>query len=194
MPSDEQPDENPSAEKDEPVLPPELQHACDECEWIGPFEGSLRGHKIMAHGYRSQIEISCPQCPQCGKKFTTISNARVHIKRQSCSRSKSCNTRSIFYSTRPEQPRPKTVCAPVVSSTTPSVHGVVSHGRLAEIRQEAEESSRGESASLDFYFRARRANDQPGTATRGSRDSHELRRHCIEESRSLVNNSVSYGP
>ena len=33
-----------------------------------------------------------------------------------------------------------------------------------------------------------------GTATQGSRDSHELPRHCIEESRSLVNNSVSYGP
>ena len=67
--------------------------------------------------------------------------ARVHIKRQSCSRSKSCNTRSIFYSTLPEQPRPKYVCAPVVSSTAPIVYGAVSHGRPAEIRQETEESS-----------------------------------------------------
>ena len=108
--------------------------------------------------------------------------------------SKSCNTRSIFYSTRPEQPRPKSVCAPVVSSTASIVYGAISHGRPAEIRQEADESSRGDSVSLDFYFRARRANDQPGTATQGSRDSHELPRHCIEESRSLVNNSVSYGP
>ena len=68
MPSEEPPDENPSAEEDEPVLPPEIQHPCDECEWIGRSAGSLRGNKIMAHGYRSQIEISCPQCPQCGKK------------------------------------------------------------------------------------------------------------------------------
>ena len=130
--------------------------------------------RFMAHGYRSQIEISCPQCPQCGKKFATISNARVHIKRQSCSRSKSCNTRSIFHSTRPEQPRPKSVWAPVVSCTAPIVYGAISHERPAEIRQEAEESSRGDSVSLDFNFRERRANDQPGTATQGSRDSHEL--------------------
>ena len=145
----------------------------------------------LAHGYRSQIELSGPQCPQCGKKFATISNARVHIKRQSCSRSKSCNTRSIFHSTRPQQPRPKSVCAPVVSSTATIVYGAISHGRPAEIRQEAEESSR---VSLGFHFRARRANDQPGTTTQGSRDSHELPRHCIEESRSLVKNSVSHGP
>ena len=186
MPSEE----NPLTEDDEPALPLELQHPCDECEWIGRSEGSLRGHKIMAHGYRSQIELSCAQCPQCEKKFTTISNARVHIKRQSCSRSKSCNIRSIFYSTRPEQPRPKTVCAPVGSNTTPSAHGAISHGRPAEIRQEAEESFRGDRASLDFYFRTRQSNDQPGTATQGSRDSHELSRRCIEESR----NTVSYGP
>ena len=173
MPSEEPPDENPLTEEDEPALPLELQHPCDECEWIGRSEGSLRGHQIMAHGYRSQIEISCPQCPQCGKKFATISYARVHIKRQSCSRSKSCNIRSTFYSTRPEQPRPKTVCAPVVSNTTPRVHGAISHGPPAEIRQEAEESFRGDSASLDFHFRARQPNDQPGTATQGSRDSHE---------------------
>ena len=179
MPSEEPPDENPSLGEDEPVLPPELQHPCDECEWTGRSEGSLRGHKIMAQGYRSQIDISCPQCPQCGKKFATISNARVHIKRQSCSRSKSCNIRSIFYSTRPEQPRPKTVCAPVVSNTAPSVYGAISHGRPAEIRQEAEDSSRGDSVSL---------------ATQRSRDSHELPRQCIQESRSLVNNSVSNGP
>ena len=122
MPSEEPPDENLSAEDDESVLPLELQYPCDECEWIGRSEASLRGHKIMAHGYRSQIEISCPQCcPQCGKKFTTISNARVHIKRQSCSRSKSCNIRSIFYGTRAEQLRPKSVCAPVVSNTAPIV-------------------------------------------------------------------------
>ena len=144
----------------------------------------------MAHGHRSQIEISCPQCPQCRKKFATISNARVHNKRQSRSLSKSCNLRSIFDSTRPEQPRPKTVCALVVPNTTPSVHGAISHERPAEIRQEAEESFGGNSASLGFSFRARQPNDQPGTATQGSRDSHELPRHCIEESRSLVNNSV----
>ena len=83
MPSEE----NPLTDEDEPALPLELQHPCDECEWIGRSEGSLRGHKIIALGYRSQIEISCPQSPQCGKKFATISNARVHIKRQSCSRS-----------------------------------------------------------------------------------------------------------
>ena len=80
MPSEDPPDENPSTEEDEPVLPPEVQHPCDECEWIGRSEGSLRGHQIMAHGYRSQIETSCPQCPQCGKKFATISNARVPVK------------------------------------------------------------------------------------------------------------------
>ena len=34
--------------------------------------------------------------PAVWKKIATISNARVHIKRQSCSRSQSCNTRSIF--------------------------------------------------------------------------------------------------
>ena len=107
---------------------------------------------------------------------------------------KSCNMRSIFYCTRPEQPRPKSVRALEVSNTAPSVHGAISHGRPAEIRQEAEESSRGDSVSLDFYFRARQSNGQPGTATQGSRNSHELPRHCIEESRSLVNNnSVSYG-
>ena len=44
MPSEEPPDENP-------------QHPRDEREWIGRSEGSLRGHKIIAHGYRSQIEI-----------------------------------------------------------------------------------------------------------------------------------------
>ena len=60
MPSEE----NPVTEEDEPALPLELQHPCDECEWIGRSEESLRGHKIMAHGYRSQIEISCPQCPR----------------------------------------------------------------------------------------------------------------------------------
>ena len=70
---------------------------------------------------------------------------------------------------------------------------LLSHGRPAEIRQEEEESFREDSASLDFYFRARQPNDQPETATHGSRDSHELPRHC-KESRSLVNNSVSYGP
>ena len=32
MPSEEPPDENPSTEEDEPVLPPELQHPFDECE------------------------------------------------------------------------------------------------------------------------------------------------------------------
>ena len=69
MPSEEPPDENLCTEEDEPVLPPELQHPCDECGWIGRSEGSLRGHKIMAHGCRSQIEISCPQCSQCGKKI-----------------------------------------------------------------------------------------------------------------------------
>ena len=53
MPSEEPPDENPSTEEDEPVLPPELQHPCDECEWIERSEGSLRGHKIMAHGYHA---------------------------------------------------------------------------------------------------------------------------------------------
>ena len=62
-------------------------------------------------------------------------------------------------------------------STFPSVHDAISHGRPAEIRQEAEESFRGDSVSLDFYFRARQPNDQRGTATR-----------------SLVNNSVSHGP
>ena len=39
MPSEEPPDENPSTEEDEPILPPELQHPCDECEWIGRSEG-----------------------------------------------------------------------------------------------------------------------------------------------------------
>ena len=153
MPNEEPPDENPSIEEDELVLPPELQH----------------------HGCRLQIEISFPQCPQCGKKFTTISNARVHIKRQSCSRSKSCNIRSIFFCTRPEQPRPKTVRAPVVSNTAPSVHGAISHGRPAEIRQEAEESSRGDSVSLDFYFRARQSNNSVsyGHRHRGSTDTDQ---------------------
>ena len=65
---------------------------------------------------------------------------------------------------------------------------------LLKSDKKSEESLRGDSVSLDFCFRARQSNDQPGTATQGSRDSHELSRHCIEESRSLVNNSVSYGP
>ena len=74
------------------------------------------------------------------------------------------------------------------------LYRAISPGRPAEIRQEAGESSRRDSVSLDFYFQARQSNDQPGTATQGSRDSHELPRHCIEESRSLINNSVSDGP
>ena len=56
----------------------------------------------------------------------------------------------------------KTVCAPVVSNTAPSVHGAISHGRPAEVRQEAEESFRGDSVSLDFYFRARQTIQRPG--------------------------------
>ena len=73
-----------------------------------------------SHQMRIFLPQKMSQCPQCGKKFTTISNARVHIKRQSCSRSKSCNVKSIFHNTHPEQPRPKTVCAPVVSNTAPN--------------------------------------------------------------------------
>ena len=69
MSSEEPPDENPLTEEDEPALPLELQHPCDECEWIGRSEGSLRGHKIMAHGYRSQIEISCPAVPAVWKEI-----------------------------------------------------------------------------------------------------------------------------
>ena len=156
----------------------------DPCEgtrsWLMDVARRLRFHVLSARN----VDRNSPPSPM--PEFTS-SVSHVHGQSPAI-------PDLSFYSTRPEQPRPKSFCAPVVSSTAPTVYGAISHGRPAEVRQEAEESSRGDSVSLDFYFRARRANDQPGTASQGSRDSHELQRHCIEESRSLVNNSVSYGP
>ena len=138
----------------------------DSCEgtrsWLMDIARRLR---FLVRSARS-VERNSPPSPM--PEFT--------FKRQSCSRSKSCNIRSIFYSTRPEQPLQVFMALFLKDD-------------LLKSDKKQEESFRGDSARLDLYFRA--PNDQPGTATQG--DSRELPRHRVEESRSLVNNSVSYG-
>ena len=57
-------------------------------------EPQLRCHRISAHGFRSAIASDKPECPHCHRRGSSISNARHHVRHQSCQRSGACMARA----------------------------------------------------------------------------------------------------
>ena len=105
----------------------------DLCEatrsWLMDIARRSRFHVLSARS----VERNSPPSPM--PEFTS-SVSDVHGRSPAIS--------DPSFTARAQSSLDPKLCAPVVSNTAPSVYGAISHGRPAEIRQEAEECSRGD--------------------------------------------------